>query len=101
MDLANPLNILLQQGTGYVLFVLACMVIVWQQKRNDEKNQRYEELAEKRHQEALAFKDAFNAAMTQKNETDRIVADKVSDLVSATATIVENMKQLVYRRGDT
>ena len=96
--LTSALSRVLDQGFLGALLILSWMVIAWQQRRYDKLLEKYDQKAENMYQQALAFKDAFNAAMNQKAETERVVADKLAQVVGNVTTMAQGVQQLILRR---
>jgi hypothetical protein len=100
MDAAitSALATILQQGLLGALLIGAFAVIWWQQRRYDRLLEKYDQKSDHMYDQALAIKDAYNSAMNQKAETERVVADKLAQLVSNVTTVAQGIQQLIYRR---
>lgn len=98
MDFATPLTELIKQGTGYVLFVLACLVIWRQQAQVDKKTTELVESYERRLADSLAMMKSYEASITKFTESQKEISTLATQTAAAAMTISENVRLLVYRK---
>lgn len=98
MDVSTPLALLLKEGTGYVLFVLSCFVISWQQRVIAKKDETILTVYDRRLDDAKTLGGAYNTAINGFSETMRDVSRQNEQITASTATIAKGVDQLIYRR---
>jgi hypothetical protein len=98
MDISAPLSILLEQGTGYVLFVLSCLVIWWMQRRYDKLLEKYDQKSEHIYDQVVTFKDTYYKSMTDQTDTQRLMTEKLSSMAESMKTIAGGMYQTFYSK---
>jgi len=98
MDFTQPLTILLQQGTGYVLFVLACGVILWMARAREKDRAELITSYEHRLQDAQVLAKTANDSINQFTQSLRDNNHQSEQILSASNAIANGVQQLVFRK---
>lgn len=83
-----------------ILFVLALLVIWWQQRRYDALLAKYEAKSQHMYDQVISFKDTFYAALTDQTDTNRMMAEKMASMAESLKTIASGMYTQMYPRKE-
>lgn len=98
MDFTQPLTILLQQGTGYVLFVLACGVIWWLVRAREKDRADLITSYEHRLQDAQVLAKTANDSINQFTGAVKDNNRQSEQILSAIQGMGAGVQQLIFRK---
>jgi uncharacterized membrane protein YccC len=95
----DPTSEFLRQGLLGVIIVVLAGVVVWQQKRIDNKDRNLEVMAQKRVEDIVHVKDAYSNQIENIRDAQVESTATIQRILDTMVAMSRSVEQLVYKRG--